>query len=108
MNTYTWEIEKLRTLNVGNQNNYVVFADYSITATDGTYSVIYRNTCEFEVKENDSDFVAYNDLTKNMIIGWINQEEGISFINEIYVNLDRKIEAKKNPPQRPTSQPLPF
>jgi hypothetical protein len=108
MNTYTWEIEKLRTLNVGNQNNYVVFADYSITATDGTYSVTYRNTCEFEVKENDSNFVAYNDLTKDMIIDWINHEEGVSFINEIYVNLDRKIEAKNNPPQKPTSRPLPF
>lgn len=108
MNTYTWITQNLYTIDVNNENGYVVTAVYKVTATDGTYSSSLENVCQFDVKSNDPDFVPYANLTNDIVIGWVKETLGTDGVNSIENSLDGQINSQANPPQTPQNTPLPF
>lgn len=109
MNIYTWTTTNLYTIDVNNENGYVVTALYDVSATDGTYSSnLNGNVCEFEVKQNDPNFVPYADLTNDIVIGWIQGTIGVNGVTSIESCLDGQINSQANPPVTPENTPLPF
>jgi archaellum component FlaG (FlaF/FlaG flagellin family) len=108
MNTYTWITTKLYTIDVNTLTDYVVNAVYDVNGTDGTYSASLTNSCEFAVRQNDPNYIPYNQLTNTIVINWVKQTLGVDGVNSIQSSIDGIINSKANPPQTPQNTPLPF
>ncbi len=108
MNTYTWITTNLYTIDVNNENGYVVNAVYDVIATNGTYNSQITNACQFAVKPNDPNYVPYADLTNDIVIDWVQQTIGVDGVTSITNCLDGLIESQVNPPIAPQNTPLPF
>ena len=48
------------------------------------------------------------ELTNAIIMGWCQEQMGPDQVQMVYDVLDQQIENQINPPNAPTSQPLPF
>jgi len=108
MNTYTWITTNLYTIDVNTETDYVVTAVYDVNGTDGTYSSSLTNVCQFAVKQNDPNYIPYNQLTNAIVIGWVQQTLGVDGVNNIQASIDGMINSQANPPQIPQNTPLPF
>jgi hypothetical protein len=107
MTTYIWNVKDLYTKTEGQLQDYVVFANYEVTGTDGTYTASLPSTCQFEVTQG-STFVPYEDLTEELVIEWIQQTLGVNGVTSITACIDGQIESQKNPPVTPQNTPLPW
>lgn len=102
--TYTTIINQLYTVSQPDPN-YVVNVVFTVYGTDGTYSANTTGNIQFDSNQSSS-FIPYNQLTEEIVIGWINEatDNQISY----YENVDSQINALKNPPIIPQPQPLPW
>ena len=48
--------------------------------------------------ENIENFIPYDDVTSEMVEGWVKDAMGEEEVSNIESNLDQQIENKKNPP----------
>jgi hypothetical protein len=108
MNTFKWITTNLYTLDVNTNNGYVVTAVYDVIATDGKYFASITNVSQFSIKENDPNFVIYDDLTNDIIIEWVKTQLGPDGVIAIENSLNLKIQSQNNPPKTPVNTPLPF
>lgn len=105
-NTYTWVISSLNCLPTEDGNNDVVInADWQLYATDGTFTSNIFGQELFSLEKSVA-FTAYNDLTEQQIIGWIQQKMGADKVNALQETLDKKIDEQANP--KVVSLPLPW
>lgn len=107
MITYNWKITSLYTKPVGDEQDYVVVANYKVTGTDGEYEYSLNNTSRFST-EKTTPFIPYADLTNDTVVSWIKQELGENGIISIEKCIEGSINAKKNPPVVPQNTPLPW
>ena len=70
MTTYTWNVTALYTETVDGEQNYVVIANYEVTGVDGEYTASLSNIARFNTA-SVTPFVPYEDLTNEIVIGWI-------------------------------------
>lgn len=64
----TWKIDQLeRTLPDGT----VVVAHWRVTATEDQYAAGAYGTCSFQRDENSPEFIPYEDLTEEIVLGWV-------------------------------------
>ena len=75
MKNYTWTVDSLYTEDIGTELNYVVDVIFTVSGeevVDGkTYSsILDGNPLKFDVIEQE-DFIAYADLTNEIVVGWI-------------------------------------
>jgi hypothetical protein len=108
MNTYNWQTLALYTADFANEQGYVVNVRYRVTATDGVYNSEIELSAIFEELVNDPNYIPYSQLTNAIVMGWCQQQMGSDQVQVIYNTLDQQIENQINPPQTPTSKPLPF
>jgi len=108
MNTYTWITTNLYTIDVNNENGYVVNAVYDVIATDGKYNSSITNACQFTIKPNDPNYIPYADLTNDIVIDWVQSTLGTDGVLSITNCLDGLIDSQANPPEAPVNTPLPF
>lgn len=109
MTTYTWTTTNLYTINTTTETDYVVNAVYNVIATDGTYTAsLLSNSTQFSVKQNDPDYIPYEDLTNDIVIAWVQETLGEQGVIEIEACLDGLIYSQINPPVTPENTPLPF
>lgn len=87
----TWTIANLER-NVADGG--VTVAHWRVTEVDGDYSASAYGTCGFTPDPDADDFVAYDDLTEEVVLGWVwesvNQED-------TEAALTANIEGQKNP-----------
>ena len=104
-NTYNWKINALDAkVSVGDDENVVYTIHWSLIATseDGEHTV---NSIGTHGVEYDADnFTAYEDLTKEIGIGWL--EEGLD-VDSIKAGLDAQIEKLITPEEITYSNPFP-
>jgi hypothetical protein len=100
-----WIVTNLFTVNQPEQG-YVVTALYNVVQTDGQYSAEMSGCAQFNVE--GSTFIPYEELTNDIVVGWIQQELGESGIESIEACLNGQIETQKNPPISPENTPLPW
>ena len=106
--TYTWTPTTL----IGypefqGMTDVVVSAFYTVSAADGKYTAINQGTQQFAL-DPEAPFIPYNDLTPEIVIGWIQSALGVYGVFSTYANLDAQIEVQINPPVTPVSLPLPW
>lgn len=104
MNTYEWIIEKLEVVpQIGNVNDYVVRCHWRYTATDGTITKGAIGLQGFEPTENPENYVAFENLTKGIVEGWL--ETSID-VDALKLSLDNQIADEITPPI--VSVPIPW
>ena len=89
-NTYKWKINALDAkVSVGGDENVVYTVHWSLIATseDGEHST--HNIGTHGVEYDADNFTAYEDLTEEIVIGWL--EEGLD-VDSIKAGLDAQIE----------------
>ena len=106
-NTYDWNIYALDAKVSQDDKEKVIYTiHYGFTATDpdseiegpmigSTYNVMASTMGAIGLDYNpESDFIAYEDLTKDIIVSWLEAKVDVDVLK---ANLDAEIEAKKNP-----------
>jgi hypothetical protein len=106
MNTYTWKIEQLVCIpSIDGQTNVVSMVHWRIKATDGANNaeVYGSQLLNFDAK---SAFINYADLTKDVVVGWVQEAMGIDDVTRLQEALNKRLESLANPPV--VSLPLPW
>jgi len=67
----TWTITNLER-NVADGG--VIVAHWRVSEVDGDYTASAYGTCGFTPDASASDFVAYDDLTEEVVMGWVHAE----------------------------------
>jgi hypothetical protein len=101
MATFTWVISTLeRDLLPENMNGAVIVAHWRVTAeqTEGTgddavtYNATSYGTCGFTPDPTSSDYIAYDDLTEEDVIGWVQADVDKDAIEaSLQANIDGQI-----------------
>ena len=99
--TYEWKLTGLRKQNTSNLNDVVVGTQWKLTATDedgnqGTFN----GATPFEAQDLNGDgFIDYQDLTEELVIGWVkNHVSGSSpsnYMNHINQQIQKQIDYVK-------------
>ena len=107
MTTYTWSINALYTVQQPDPD-YVVNAIWALSGADGQYSASIEGNTQFQVKPSDPNFVPYDQLTEEVVIGWVQASLGEQGIANFEANVNGQIESQINPPVSPENTPLPW
>jgi hypothetical protein len=107
MTQYTWNVTALYTETVDGEQNYVVIANYTVIGIDDTYSAELSNIARFSTA-SVSPFVPYEDLTNDIVIGWIQDELGVDGVSNLEACIQGQINSEINPPVTPQNTPLPW
>ena len=107
MTTYTWNVTALYTQTIEGEQNYVVIANYEVVGTDGTFSASLSNIARFSTA-SVSPFIPYDQLTNDIVIGWIQSELGVDGVANIEACIQGQIDSQINPPVVPQNTPLPW
>jgi len=75
-------------------DNGVTIAHWRVTAQDGDYSASSYGTQSFTPDPESPDFVAFEDLTEEIVLGWV---QNALDTDAMEVSLQEKIDAQKNP-----------
>ena len=107
MTQYTWNVTALYTETIDGEQNYVVIANYEVTGVDGTYSAFLSNIARFNTA-SVTPFVPYEDLTEDIVIGWIQTDLGVDGVSNLEACIQGQIDSQINPPVTPQNTPLPW
>ena len=106
---FSWKITNLYTINAGAQEpNYVVNALWTLTGVDGEYTASIDGNTQFEVNQEQTDFVPFAQLTEALVIGWVQESLGEQGVANFEANVNGQLESQKNPPVSPVNTPLPW
>jgi hypothetical protein len=107
MTQFTWLVTTLWTETIAGEQNYVVNAAYDVTGVDGSYTASLSNTAQFST-QSVSPFIPYDQLTNEIVVGWIQQDLGVNGVNSIEACIQGQIDSQINPPVVPQNTPLPW
>ena len=107
MTTYNWTIESLYTQTIAQEQDYVVIANYLVVGVDGEYSASLTNIAQFST-ENVETFIPYEDLTNEIVVGWVQSVLGVDGVANLEACIQGQIDSLINPPTYPVNTPLPF
>lgn len=107
MITYTWSIAQLYTVEAFN-TNYVVYAKWTVTGTDGTHTASFNSGTDFAVPTTQSDIFPYSNLTPDIVLGWVKEDLGNNGVNSIENNITEQINSLINPVLSPAHTALPW
>jgi hypothetical protein len=107
MTTYTWNVTALYTETIDGEQNYVVIANYEVVGVDGEYTASLSNIARFSTA-SVTPFVPYEDLTEDIVIGWIQTDLGVDGVSNLEACIQGQINSEINPPVTPQNTPLPW
>jgi hypothetical protein len=93
MNTYTWEIESL---NCVPNDNIVSCVHWRLKGNDGTNTIEIYGTQSIEYNA-ETPFIAYEALTKNDAIRWVQEAMGSDKVTQLQETLNSQLEGLANP-----------
>jgi hypothetical protein len=86
---------KINTLEYTNDNDKgVVTAHWDCTLSEGEYSARRYGSCSFQPLPERSDYIPFEDLTEEMVIGWV---QSTLDVEQMEASLLAQIEEQKNP-----------
>lgn len=107
MTNFTWVVTSLYTQTINGEQNYVVVAQYDVIGIDGQYTATISDLQRFSTS-SVTPFVPYEDLTNEVVIGWIQSQLGAEGVQNIEQSIQGKIDSQINPPSIPQNTPLPW
>lgn len=106
MTTYTWTVKSLYTISQPDPD-YVVNAIWELTGVDGQYTASIGGNTIF-TSQQGSTFIPYDQLTEEIVIGWVQDSLGEIGISNYEANVQGQIDSQINPPVSPQNTPLPW
>ena len=107
---YNWQVTNLFTLDTVSEAGYVVTVLYEVVGVEtvsGTeYTASLSNSAQFEVTEG-STYIPYEDLTNEIVVGWIQSQLGEDGVNNLQASVEGMINSEINPPISPKNTELP-
>ena len=107
MTTFTTTITSMYTLQQPDPD-YVVNAIWEVTGVDGTNTASIGGNTQFEVNQDQPDFIPFAQLTEALVVGWVQESLGETGVANFEANVNGQIESQKNPPVSPVNTPLPW
>jgi len=84
--------------------NYVVNVLWTVTGVDGSNTASIDGNTQFNSADQQGSFVPYADLTPEIVLGWIPQNQ----IDSAQACVQGQIDSMINPPVSPENTPLPW
>lgn len=107
MITYEWIISQLETKPyVGDASNVVVTVHWRLQGTDGTHSSDVYGSVSTKPYGPGEPFIPYDQLTKEIVVGWVEEALGEETIQSYKNSIDSQIQDLANPPT--ITPPLPW
>jgi hypothetical protein len=106
MTTYTWTVTALYTVSQPDPD-YVVNAIWELTGVDGDYTASIGGNTIF-TSQQGATFIPYEELTEEIVIGWVQDSLGEIGISNYEANVQGQIDSQINPPISPQNTPLPW
>ena len=75
-------------------NGGIFTVHWRVSKTEGDYSASSYGTCSFTPDESAEDFVAFDDLTEEVVLGWV---QATMDVEALEASFDASIELQKNP-----------
>lgn len=92
--THTWSIENMtRSVSDGG----VQTVEYSVTGVDGDYNFTAYSTVNFTPNPDEENFIEYEDLTEDVVIGWVKNSLGSDIVSATEDYVSQKINIQKAP-----------
>jgi len=105
-NTYTWVIEQLDCVpSIDGQSNVVSNVHWRVKVAKDTHEVAVYGAQELTFDSKNA-FISYVDLTKDTVVGWVQEAMGIDAVTKLQETLDAKLDTLANPPI--VTPPLPW
>jgi len=89
--TFTWAIAQLERETA---DGFVFTGHYTINAADGVYSAGAYGSVGFERPDN---LIPYDDLTEDMVVGWIKEKLGEEQVTQVEEALQAQLDEKRAP-----------
>ena len=103
---FTWTVDAMYTLQTPDPN-YVVNVIWTLTGVDGELTASIGGNTVFDSNQS-STFIPYNELTQDIVIGWVQANLGEQGIANYEANVNGQIASMQNPPVSPENTPLPW
>lgn len=103
MTTFTTTINSMYTLNTPDPG-YVVNVLWQVTGVDGQYTAEIGGNTQFDSSQAPENFIPYNELTPQIVTGWIPPEQ----IASAQACVQGQIDSMITPPVSPENTPLPW
>lgn len=96
--TYTWKLTSLKKRNSGSLNGVVFQTYWTKTGTDANgNSGVFAGATPFEPEQIDpTNFTAFEDLTQEVVLGWIKAKVTGAYEEHVNSHILRQIEEKIN------------
>ena len=103
MTTFTTTITAMYTLQQP-EPNYVINCLWTVTGVDGQNTASIDGNTQFNSADQEGTFIPYANLTPQIVIGWIPQNQ----IDSAQACVQGQIDSMINPPVSPANTPLPW
>lgn len=91
--THNWVVRKL--VQINDNTGTVIQVYFKIHSSDGSYYYASSGNIELDV-ENIQNFISYDNLSEEMVVGWVKDKLGPDLGGYEQINIDW-INAAKNP-----------
>jgi hypothetical protein len=99
MTTIDWQIEQMSCYpEVEGQTDVVFSVAWRVNGTDGTYFASAYGSESISPYNGKSPFTPYSELTKEQVIGWVQDAMGESHVAAINASIKHQIANQINPP----------
>ena len=97
--TYNWNFNPLESYPTASGETDVVFlVHWQLYANTGSYNASSVGIQTIATFESGSIFIPFNDLTKDIVYGWVTSSMGSERVDGLYASLSASIENQINPP----------
>ena len=86
----TWSISEMQRKE---DDGFVIHVWYRVDDVDGGYSSVATGECDYA--QTEDAFAPYEDLTEELVVGWVKESLGAENVTALEDNLDAQIAAKK-------------
>ena len=109
--SYSWKITQMTKKTIGDTENVVLHVRWELKGTEsstGTSGTFQGATpLDFDSSSTD-EFVAYGELTEEMVIGWIQNVVVDSYWDHVVERINQQIEKIDDPEEEVQTEALPW
>jgi len=96
--TYTWSVTGIKVTNVGDKTKYVVQTYWNKTGTDENGNTgTFNGATPFAPNADQSDFIPFDQLTHEIVLGWIQPLVTGSYEDHVNGVIAKQIASKASP-----------
>jgi len=96
---YNWNFNPLESYPTASGKTDVVFlVHWQLYASTGSYGASSIGTQAIAALQSGSTFIPFNELTKDVVYGWVTSSMSSGSVDVIYAGLAANIENQINPP----------